>query len=104
MRLEWTDPALDDLEGIRDFIARDSAFYARRFIEHIFATVEGLTDHPRLGRQVPEAGRADVRELIFQSYRIIYLVEEDEDRIQVLSVMHGSRDLGSREKKPWEVG
>lgn len=104
MRLEWTEPALDDLEGIRHFIARDSAFYARRFIERIFATVERLTDHPRLGRQVPEAGRDDVRELIFRSYRIIYLLEEREERILILSVMHGSRNLGGREKRPWEIG
>ncbi len=69
MRLEWTDPALDALEGIRDYIAKDSPYYARRFIERIFDVAGKLQDHPRLGRQVPEAGRKDVRELIFQGYR-----------------------------------
>ncbi len=31
MELEWTDPALDDLEAIRDNIGKHSHDYARRF-------------------------------------------------------------------------
>jgi len=36
MLIEWTDPALDDLETIRDYIGKDSPYYARQFIERIF--------------------------------------------------------------------
>ena len=36
MVIEWTDPALDDLEVIRDYIGKDSPYYAKRFIERIF--------------------------------------------------------------------
>jgi plasmid stabilization system protein ParE len=61
-----------------------------------------LKDHPRLGRQVPEADeREDIRELIFQSYRVIYLVEADQ--VHILTVIHGRRDLGGQAAKPWEV-
>lgn len=73
MRLDWTDPALDDLEGIRDYIGKDSPYYARRFIERIFDAVEMLREQPRMGRLVPEANRDEVRELLFHGYRIIYL-------------------------------
>ncbi len=72
MALEWTDPALDDLEDIRDHIGKDSPYYARRFIERIFDAAAALHDQPQMGRLVPEADRQDVRELIFRSYRIIY--------------------------------
>lgn len=48
MHLEWTDPALDVLEIIRDYIAKDSPFYARRFIERIF-DAEGSSDKVRDG-------------------------------------------------------
>ena len=65
MELEWTDPALDDLEAIRDYIGKDSPYYSRRFIGRIFDAAEKLQDHPQIGRLVPEAGRDDVRELIF---------------------------------------
>ncbi len=101
MELEWTDPALDDLETIRDYIGKDSPYYARRFIERIFDAAEKLQDHPRMGRQVLEADRDDVRELIFQGYRIIYRTKTD--RVQVITVIHGSRNLAAKDVKPWDV-
>ena len=91
MQIEWTDLALDDLEAIRDYIAKDSPYYARRFIERIFDATEMLQDQPLMGRTVPEAGVNDVRELIYQGYRIIYRVKLD--RLQVITVIHGSRNL-----------
>ena len=102
MRVEWTDPALDALEGMRDYIARDSPYYARRFIERIFDAAAKLKDHPKMGRPVPEADRDEVRELIYQGYRIIYRAQLE--RVQVLTVLHGSRNLAAKEVKPWDVG
>jgi hypothetical protein len=32
----WTEPALEDLEAIQAYIAKDSNFYARCVIERIF--------------------------------------------------------------------
>ena len=61
-----------------------------------------LAEHPKIGRRVPEAEeREDVRELIFQSYRVIYLVEAEQ--VHILTVIHGSRDVGGQAGKPWEV-
>jgi len=101
MLIEWTDPALDDLEIIRDYIGKDSPYYARQFIERIFDAAERLQDHPKIGRPVPEAGREDVRELIYQGYRIIYRTKPD--RVQIITVIHGSRNLAANEVKPWDV-
>ncbi len=64
MILEWTEPAVNALQGIHDYIARDQPFYAVRFIERIVATAERLRDFPELGRRVPETDKSDVRELI----------------------------------------
>jgi plasmid stabilization system protein ParE len=50
MRVEWTDLALDDMEGIRDYIARGSAYYAHRFIGRIFEAAEKL---PRSWKIIP---------------------------------------------------
>ena len=99
MRIEWTDPALDDLTVIRDYIAKDSPFYAHNFIERIFNTTESLIDHPKLGRPVPEAERDDIRELIYQGYRIIYRLLDE--MIQVIAVIHGSRLLADDSNSPW---
>lgn len=101
MLIEWTAPALDDLEAIRDYIGKDSPYYGRQFIERIFDAAEKLLDHPKMGRPVPEADRDDVRELIYQGYRIIYRTKPD--RVQVITVVHGSRNLAAKEVKPWDV-
>ena len=72
MRVEWTEPALDDMVAIRDYIAEDSTEKAYRFIERLFDAAEPLADQPKMGRHVPEAERQDIRELLYKDYRIIY--------------------------------
>jgi len=102
MRIEWTDPAIADLAAIRDYIARDSEQYATRFVGRIIEAVEKLTSFPELGRRVPESRNRDrVRELLFQNYRIIYRITAN--RIQIITVLHGARDLRRMKPKPWEV-
>ncbi len=60
------------MEGIRDYIAKDSTFYAKQFIERIFDATKNLETYPELGRIVSEAEEIEgIRELIFQGYRII---------------------------------
>ena len=54
-----------------------------------------------MGREVPEAERGDVRELIFHNYRIMYLVRTD--LLYIVAIIHGSRDLTRMENKHWEV-
>ena len=99
--IRWSDPALDDMEGIRDYIAKDSPFYARQFIEHIFDRVEKLASFPKMGRMVPEAGdREDIRELIFKGYRIIYLTGSEQ--VEIITVIHGSMDLSEEQHQHWD--
>lgn len=100
MRVDWSDLALDDLDDVTRYISKDSPYYARKFAEHIFDSTDRLIDFPLSGRAVPEAEDKNVRELIVRGYRIMYLVESD--RVLVLAVMHGRRDLGGMEEKPWE--
>ena len=101
MKIVWTEPAIADLESIHEYIARDSEYYANRFIEKIIKSVEKLQKFPKIGRRVPETTEAFVRELLFYNYRIIYKIESK--RVIILTTVHGGRDLGSKEQKPWEV-
>ncbi|MGB3460277.1 MAG: type II toxin-antitoxin system RelE/ParE family toxin [Halobacteriota archaeon] len=101
MKLEWTEPALLDLECIRDYIKRDSEYYANRFVERIIEAVEGLEQFPEMGRWVLEAEAENIRELLFHNYRIIYRLETNS--ILILTVIHSARDLAGRFDKPWEV-
>lgn len=102
MKIEWSEPAFDDLSNIQDYIAKDSPYYAYQFIDKLMDATEKLTDHPRIGRKVPEAGDIpNIRELIFHSYRIIYQINPDQ--ILIIAVIHGSRDLVNMKAKPWDI-
>jgi toxin ParE1/3/4 len=90
-KLEWTERALDDLQQIRIYIARDSGFYAKAFVSKIYQRVQVLERSPEIGRMVPEMEDPAIRELIFQSYRIIY--EYNEKTVKILTVIHGRRLL-----------
>lgn len=103
MAIKWSRRARADIRDLKAYIAKDSPHYARRFTERIIASVENLERFPEMGRPVPEAkGREDVRELIYQGYRIIYLTQPKQAFI--VTIIHGSRDLEGQENKPWNVG
>ncbi len=88
-RIVWSPQSLEDIDAIAEFIARDSSFYAESTVAKIFDTVESLSNHPQLGRMVPEVGQDNLRELFVFQYRIIYEIHEQE--IHILTVVHGKR-------------
>lgn len=98
MRIRWTEPAVIDLENIRDYISRDLEYYGLIVVERIFDAVEKLSRFPNIGREVLETSDPNIREISLNNYRIIYKV--DEDYILILTIVHGARDL--RNIKPWE--
>ncbi|MBM4083261.1 MAG: type II toxin-antitoxin system RelE/ParE family toxin, partial [Planctomycetes bacterium] len=91
MRIKWSEPALVDLEEIRDYIAKDSEYYATRLVEKIIQAVEALERFPAMGRVVPEAQDQSIRELLVANYRVMYRIETE--RVLVLAAMHGARDM-----------
>jgi toxin ParE1/3/4 len=90
-RINWTNQALSDLQAIGDFIARDAPVFAQIFVDKVFETVERLENFPRSGRIVPEINQDRIREIILGSYRVVYLLDEDE--VNILTVFHTSRLL-----------
>lgn len=90
-QIRWTSQALADLEAIGDFIARDAPSFAEVFVDRIFVAVERLGAFPRSGRALPEIGEENLREIIFGSYRIVYLLNSDE--VSILTVFHSARQL-----------
>lgn len=101
MKILWTDPALEDLRSIHTYIARDALAYADQFVARIITAVDHLQEFPEMGRIVPEAQLSHIRELCYQRYRIIYRVETE--RVAVLTIVHGNRDLSDTNPKPWEL-
>ena len=90
-RVGWSRRALNDLEGIADYIAADSPAYAGNVVKKIVAHTRMLDQFPRSGRKVPEFDDENVREFIVYSYRIIYRLLEDE--VTIVAIVHGRRNL-----------
>ena len=92
-RVRWTAKARDDLRSIHSHIARDSLGAANRLRDTLTAATRRLASFPESGRVVPEFDRADYREIIAGSYRIIYRVEPGRSVVTITMIVHGHRLL-----------
>lgn len=95
--IRWTRHALEDLRGIKEYIARDSKRYAEIQVTRIQEAALQATRFPEIGRSVPEFPNEPWREILTGNYRVIYRVDRKSDRILVLAVVHG-RQLLTPEK------
>ena len=92
-KLIWGEVALSDLESIFDYIARDSRQYARHQVERIHQSAERLKQFPEFGRRIPEFPHLPHREVLVDNFRLIYRYAADDDRVFIVTVMHGRRLL-----------
>lgn len=90
--INWTAQAIQDLDDIASYIARDSIKYACLVTDELFSAPDVLENTPLAGRVVPEFQDGNLRELIRGSYRIVYSIVSSE-RIDVLTVHHCARLL-----------
>jgi len=93
VQIEWTEEAENDLDDIMAYISKSSLQYARSFFENVHESIENLKLFPKMGRRVPESKNLEDRELILQKYRIIYRFIEQEEKILIMMIIHGSRLL-----------
>jgi len=85
-----TEPAQEDLRAIWEYVARHQADAANKLIKEIVKKFSTLRDHPHIGRQRDEL-LVNLRSLVVRNYVIFY--QPVEDGIEVLRVIHGSRDI-----------
>ncbi|MGH7739267.1 MAG: type II toxin-antitoxin system RelE/ParE family toxin [bacterium] len=93
VKVRWTREAVSDLEGIFDFIAKDSIQYARWQVENLSLAAQKLESYPRLGRRLPEFPHLPHREIISGNYRIIHRYDMVSKIVHVISIVHGRRQL-----------
>lgn len=90
-RVIWTRQAVEDVEAIKAYVARDSERYAVLLAERLVAAIERVGLFPESGRVVPEVGDAGLREVVHGNYRIVYRVLPE--AVEVVTVYHGARLL-----------
>lgn len=87
----WTEPALQQLDDIPEYIALDNPWAAGRFVEAAFDTTERLAVFPESGQIPPELPNSVYREVVAPPCRIFY--RADETRVLVLYVMREEQQL-----------
>ncbi len=83
--------ALQDLQDIWDFVARDNENAADQLEDEFFDAFGKLARHPRMGHTRADVTDRDVRLWPTGSYLIVY--RERPEELQVLAVLHGARDV-----------
>ena len=81
-----------DLAEIWAYIAEDSPDRADAFVDLVDSKFQALSRRPGLGRRRPELN-SDIRSLTVGRYVVFYLPLSR--GIEVVRVLHGSRDIGS---------
>jgi toxin ParE1/3/4 len=93
MRVLWTDDAIDSLEEIGNYIARDNPIRANSFLQAIRLQVEKLRSNPYLFKPGRIPG---TRELVaHKNYIVVYRVSELLQEIEVLFVHPASKKFPS---------
>lgn len=89
--IKWSPRATSHFEGICDYIAKDSKYYSALFAKKIISIVKAIPRFPKAGRIVPEYNDENLREKIYENYRIVYRIKVEV--IEIVAICHGSRLL-----------
>lgn len=90
--LNWTRESEIWLKDIYDYIAADNPDAAARTIINIYEKAQLLRNHPRLGHRYEAEQLREIRILLYEHYRITYLIKPD-GNIDILGVFHGALDI-----------
>ena len=90
--ITWTRESEIWLEDIYNYITADDPHAAARTLSRIYEKAQLLKDHPPLGYTYEPEQSREVRILLYEHYRITYVIKPDGD-IDILGVFHGPLDL-----------
>ena len=90
MRVIWSEPALEDLDDIFEYILAENVQAAGRVLERVDEGVARLATHPAMGRPGSIVG---TRELVIAGtpYVAAYEIDTAGDAVHILAVRHGAR-------------
>jgi plasmid stabilization system protein ParE len=87
----WTEPALNDLEAIADYIAIENPLAAAALVQRVLGHVEQLEAHPESGSRPLELKRSRYRQIIEPPCRVFY--RYDGKKVFVLFAMRAEQLL-----------
>ena len=95
MKVVWNPVARKILRTIRDHYIQFNERTAKEVTKGIILATRRLEDFPKSGRMVPEISDPDFREIIWNDWRIIYMMPLEEDEfIEILNIIHSAQQFG----------
>ncbi len=88
-RIIWTNPALENLDEIADYISLDDPVAAKRLVRKVFHRVDQLEQFPESGPCPRELRGTEYRHLVVKPLRVFYRVEEK--TVFILYIMRAER-------------
>ncbi len=90
-QINWSEPALSDLNEIAEYIALDKENAAKKLVKQVFYATDRLKQFPESGRKPPEIETTEYREIIVGPCHIFYRIKQNQ--IYILYVMRSERLL-----------
>ncbi|MBI5199504.1 MAG: type II toxin-antitoxin system RelE/ParE family toxin [Nitrospirae bacterium] len=90
-KIRWSPRAASNFEDICNYIAKDSEYYATLFAKKVNAIIKAIPQFPKAGRIVPEFGDENLREKIYENYRIVYRLKGE--YLEIVTICHGAKPL-----------
>lgn len=89
MQINYSDPSVDDLSKIGEYIAKDSKGRAVQFLKKLKTKIELLIYFPFIGLECQSKGLyEDCRVMIFESYLVFYTIKKES--IHINRILHHS--------------
>ncbi len=82
--------ARSDIRNIWQYIARDNVLTANLFRDRLLLAAESLQNFPHRHGNFPK--RPSIRKVAFDTYLIIYKINEESRTVEILRFWHSARD------------
>jgi toxin ParE1/3/4 len=76
-RIIWTEPALQELDEIADYISLDNPTAAKNLVRDFFKRVDYIAGLPKSGKLVEEFEVSVYQEIVTPPCRVFYRIADD---------------------------
>jgi len=85
--------AISDLENYTNFVAEDSLDRSRTWLQGAWEQIFSLAEMPERFSVIEESEELgqELRDLIYHAHRIVYRIDRESERVEILRVWHCAR-------------
>ena len=90
MKVAYTEPALEDLDQIRDYVVANYPTLVSVVEEHIHTVIGRIGEWPESAQAVAERPDVRVAPVVRYSYKVFYRIAKKQ--VEILHIYHSSRE------------